>query len=266
MPPIIPFIPALIGAGASIGSAILGRPGQEEKDVMTAQAEQAQLQTEAARKGIGFAEELQPLSMNLLRRGQGAMGGALDYWRRILSGRESATSVMGPQINQILNSYRQARISGRTLNPRGGGGSEFTRRLDEEVIPGQISGLLASARPMAAQQVGALGGDMSQLGFGGMGTASGLLNLGTGAGTGVLQYGLGRAQQQSDLGRDLGRNLLSLWPSGGGGAPFPGGTGTGGSIPPQFPPNPFPGPPQVPGRPPSFPRLPPPSLPSYLNV
>jgi hypothetical protein len=194
------------------------------------------------------------------------MGGALDYWRRILSGREGAASVMGPQINQIINSYRQARIAGRTLNPRGGGSSEMTRRIDEEVIPGQISGLLASARPMAAQQVGALGGDMTQLGFGGMGTTSGLLNLGSGAGTGVLQYGLGRAQQQSDLGRDLGRNLLSLWPSSQPGAPFPGGTGTGGSLPPNFPPNPFPGPPQVPGTPPTFPRLPPPSLPSYLNL
>lgn len=212
MPFIAPIIGAsLIGAGATVGSTLLARhKGGTEKAVLAAQAEQAQAQAEAARKGIGFAEEMQPISMRLLRRGQGALGGALDYWRRILSGREGAASALGPEINQILNQFQQARVAGRTLQPRGGGATALTRRIDEEVVPGQIAGLLATARPAAAQQIGALGGDITQLGLGGMGTTSGLLNLGTGAGTGALQYGLGRQGLMMEAGRGLGRNILDI--------------------------------------------------------
>lgn len=180
---------------------------------------------EAARRGIEMQEELQPLRMDYLQKGQGAMGGALDYWSKILSGRESATSLLSPEINQITQGYRGARTASRTLNPRGGGGSTaLTRRIEEEAIPGQIGGLLATARPRAAGEVSTLGTNMSQIGSSLAGVESGLLG-GAGATSGnLLNYGLRDRAQQYEMGSGIGRSVFDIYKyfnkgKGGGGIP-----------------------------------------------
>lgn len=200
----MPFIPALVAGGTSLlGGWLAGRKSKEEKRALAAQGE-------AIQSGQAIQEELQPFRMDFLRRGQGAMGGALDYWRRILSGRDEATSLLSPEIRQITEGYRGARTASRTLNPRGGGTSAMTRRIEEEAIPGQIGGLLATARPQAAGEVATLGTNMSEIGRGLAGVESGLLG-GVGAGsTNLLNYGLRRTAQQYDIGSGIGKSLFQF--------------------------------------------------------
>lgn len=211
MAPIIPFIPHIIGAaGSAVGGWLGGRKSKEEKSVESAQAEQAGVQTDAMKRAIGLSGEISPMALRTFRRGAGAAGGAVDYWRRILSGKTGASEVLSPEINQIINSYRNARISSRTLNPRGAGTTELTRRIDEELVPGQISGLLASARPAAARDLGTTGTNLLQSGIGALGTAGQLLGQGAGAGTGLLQYGAVNRKQGFDFGTQLAGLLAPL--------------------------------------------------------
>jgi hypothetical protein len=220
MAPIIPFIPSIIGGvGSAVGGWLGGRKGKEEKAAEAALAEQAGVQTEAMREGLGLGKKLAPMATSAFRRGIGTTQGAVDYWRRILSGKTGATEMLAPEINQIINSYRQARIAGRTLNPRGAGATEFTRRIDEEIVPGQISGLLATARPEAAAQLGTLGPNLASLGLTGLGTTGQLFGQGAGAGSALLQYGAQNRQQGWQFGQDLakllepiGEIILKKWP------------------------------------------------------
>jgi hypothetical protein len=220
MPPLAPFAPAIIGGiGSAVGGWLGGRKGKAEKAAEAALAEQAGVQTEAMREGLALGKKLGPMGMSAFRRGVGTTQGAVDYWRRILSGKTGATEVLAPEINQIINSYRQARIAGRTLNPRGSGASEFTRRIDEEIVPGQISGLLATARPAAARDLGTTGANLAQLGLTGLGTTGQLFGQGSGAGASLLQYGAVNRQQGWQFGRDLaglleplGEWITKRWP------------------------------------------------------
>ena len=248
MPFLAPFIPALIGVGGSIGAGYLAsRKSREEKQALASQTRLAQLEEQAAERGFERSQEISPFTDRFLSRGSQGMGGAMDYWSRILSGRESASSLLSPEINQIIESYRGARTASRTLNPRGGGGSALTRRIDEEVIPGQIGGLLATARPRAASEMATLGTNMASLGRDLGGVETGLLRgVSPGAAGGLLNYGLNRRAQQFNIGSSVGRSIFDIirMTRGGGGLSFPGGTGTGGGLPSQFPFNPRPGGPQ----------------------
>jgi len=227
----------LISLGGALLGGLFGGPSKEEKEVMRAQAEQARLQSSGMREGLGLGRKFAPMALRTFGRGARATSSAVDYWRRILSGRTGAAAVFAPEINQIIQSYQGARQAGRTLNPRGGGSSALTRRIDEEVIPGQISGLLATARPAAAQQVGELGTNLMQMGGGGVGTAGGLFGMGTGAGTGVLQYGPVQRKQQIEFGEKIGSMIEPIlreipWGKifGGGGGGGTATRGTRGSV------------------------------------
>ncbi len=211
MPPIIPFIPAIIGGVSSVvGGALAGRKGSEEKSAASAAAAQANVQASASREGLALGRKFGPEAFRTFRRGARETGTAVDYWRRILSGREGAAATFGPEINQIISSFRGAREAGRTLNPRGGGGSAFTRRIDEEVIPGQISGLLASARPMAAREIGGIGTNLMQSGITGLGTTGQLFGQGQGAAGPLLQYGVANRGQNYQFGQDIGGTIMDI--------------------------------------------------------
>lgn len=296
MPWIVPFIPQLIGAGATLGGSYLaGRRSPEEKAALEQQTrlleieeDRARLAREGAERGFARQEDLSAFTDQYLQSGLDFLGQgkdiigkglrtidpALNYWNQILKGdRASTLSFLSPEINQITGGFEAARQASRALYPRGGASSAQQRRISEELIPSQIGGLLATSRPRAAQQVAGIGAGLSQIGLqtgqlglgaGGVGTGiagveTGLLglssgNFGAGAGSGLLNYGLRRSEQQYGFGKDLGSSIFDIiglfTKGGGGGAPFPGGTGTGGSLPPYFPPNPRPGPPQLP---PGFP-------------
>ncbi len=222
MPFLAPFVPAMIGAAGSIGAGILGsRQSGSTKRALRSQEKLMGVQTEAAQQGLDYSRDFQPFAMNFLKGGQEGLGGAMDYWRRILSGRDSATSLLSPEINQITQGYRGAREASRTLNPRGGGSSAMTRRIDEEVIPGQIGGLLATARPTAASNVAGIGESMANIGLN-TGNLMGnfLRGTGQGAGEGILNYGLNKGAEDRLRGEGIGKGIfeiLKLFNIGGGG-------------------------------------------------
>lgn len=220
----MPFLPALIGGGASIiGGLLGGRRSKEEKAALQSQSRLSAVEEEAARKRMGLMdvargrmEQITPFTQRFLSKGEGAMGNALGYWNRILSGRDSATSLLSPEINRITEGYRGARTASRELNPRGGGVTSMTRRIDESIVPGQITGLLNRARPAAAGQVGSIGSSLSNTALGLGGLETNLLQTGfgpTGAeGTSgsLLNYGLNRSAQQYDYGSGIGRTIFDI--------------------------------------------------------
>ncbi len=211
MPFLAPFVPALIGAGASIGGGLLaGRKSSEEKEAAKAAATQAGIQTQASREALGLGRAFAPETVGAFRRGARTTGQAVDYWRRILSGRTGAAAALSPEINQIVQSFRGARQASRALSPRGGGSSALTRRIDEEVIPGQISGLLATARPGAARELSTLGTNLMSSGLTGLGTVGQLFGQGTGAGAPLLQYGPQDRRQQFEAGTAIGANIMDI--------------------------------------------------------
>ncbi len=223
MPFLAPFIPALISGGASIGAGLLGsRQSGETRRALSAQEKLMGVQTESAQQGLDYARDFQPFAMNFLKKGGEGLGSSMDYWSRILSGRDQATSLLAPEISQITQGFRGARESSRTLNPRGGGSSAMTRRIDEEVVPGQIGGLLATARPTAATNVRGIGESLANLGLNTGNLSSNFLRgAGTGASEGILNYGLNRNAQQYEQGSGIGKSLfeiLKLFNFGGGGA------------------------------------------------
>ncbi len=208
----MPFLAPLAMAGGSLaGGWLAGRQSGSERRALAAQEKLTGIQTESAQQGLDYARDFQPFAMNFMKRGQEGLGGAMDYWRRILSGRDQATSLLSPEINQITEGFRSARTASRTLNPRGGGSSAFTRRIDEEVIPGQIGGLLATARPTAASNVAGIGESMASLGVN-TGNLMGnyLRGTGQGAGQGILNYGLNRTAQQYTIGQGIGSSMFDL--------------------------------------------------------
>lgn len=247
----IPWGP-LISGGMSLLGLFGGGKSDEEKRIEAEQAAQSGLQTEGMRESLAFGRQFRPMALSTYRRGEKGATRATDYWSRILSGRTGATEVLSPEINQIINSYKQARRASRTLNPRGGGTTALTREIDEAIIPGQISGLLARARPAAAGALGTLGTQLMQLGGTGVGAAASMFNLGTGAGDATLGFGPQSREQQFRFGEKLSEgfgpliDILFPGPKGngngtenGGGNGGGNGDGNGGTtvnLPPIFPP------------------------------
>ncbi len=218
----MPFLaPLAMAGGSALGGWLASRQSGSTKRALAGQERLAGVQTEAAQQGLDYARDFQPFAMNFLKKGGEGLGGAMDYWRRILSGRDQATSLLAPEISQITQGFRGARESSRTLNPRGGGSSAMTRRIDEEVVPGQIGGLLATARPTAATNVAGIGESMASLGVN-TGNLMGnyLRGTGQGAGQGILNYGLNRTAQQYQQGQGIGSSIfefMKLFGMGGGG-------------------------------------------------
>lgn len=146
------------------------------------------------------AKELQPWAKQFLEQGAGAQGAVGNYYQKLLSGnRTDAMQAMAPEINSI-NSQNMGMVNAsRELSPRGGMSS-----AQSSMIPwqnrGAVNNLLFSVRPMAAQGLGQLGGNMVSQGLGAMGLGSGMTNS-------MLNYGLQARQQNFDQGQQIGGAL-----------------------------------------------------------
>src|SRR5689334_2225188 len=117
-----PAIPAIIGAGASIGSSLIG---SKLGNVNPTPAEQTALNltSQAQKTGINAGT-------GLLGMGQSTIQQPLNYWSSILSGNRGAiTSAMAPEISRIGQGYNQAATTSAALNPRGGPSASFLSQL-----------------------------------------------------------------------------------------------------------------------------------------
>ncbi len=213
MPFLIPFAAPLIMGGASVaGGYLASRKSKEEKEALSAQTRLAQLEELASSRGFERSKEITPFTNRFLSGGAQGLESSMGYWNKLLSGRESASSLLSPEINQIVNNYGAARTASRTLNPRGGGSSALTREIDEAVVPGQIGGLLATARPQAAQQIATLGSNMSSQGSSLASVETGLLRgVAPGSSSSLLDYGLRNRGQQFDIGSSVGGSLFEIF-------------------------------------------------------
>jgi hypothetical protein len=95
--------------------------------------------------------------------GQG-VGQAMDFWGNILSGNRGAMAqALSPEIQSATSGFEQQRRALDQFAPMGGG-----RAAQGAALPyreaGQISNLIATLRPQAAQQQGQLGLNEQQLG------------------------------------------------------------------------------------------------------
>lgn len=108
-------------------------------------------------------------------QGQADLGQSANYWQKLLGGdRSSMMSALSPEISSITGQADQARKQQSAMGTARGGGTNAGDQQQQQQEQGQISNLIAGARPQAAQQMQSIGGQE-------LSNASNLLGLGTNA-------------------------------------------------------------------------------------
>lgn len=211
--PIVPFLPAIIGASGSVAGGLLGRKSNvggptPQQNALTEQ------QMANLKLGAGWASELFPQGKELISKGLATSQLPLDYWSRIAGGsRAESTAALAPEIQRITAGEDAARRTSMSLFPRSGGGSTYL--LDSMFAPQRaISTLMQTARPAAITNLADLGSRFEDLGTRLTGQSGSLLS-GSTYGAGSLQSDLLRQQemqrrQQEDLGKSIGGILADL--------------------------------------------------------
>lgn len=196
MPFLAPFLPALIGAGASIGGGLLAGRGASQGPSRDQTSGLIDESIATSQQGRQLATDISPFATGFLGQAQDAFNTVLDYTNRLLSGnRDTVTETLGPEIQNISDTFGNAYRNINTLNPRSGAGaaSAFTELPFRQAEA--VQGLVQGVRPQAAQIQGNLATNLASLGTGVAGAAGGLLS-GSQAGTsGLLGYGLNANQQ-----------------------------------------------------------------------
>lgn len=110
-------------------------------------------------------------------QGQSDLGSSSSYWGKLLNGdRSSITSALQPEISSITGQGDAARRQASALGTSRGGGTNAANQQSQTAEQGQISNLIAGARPQAAQQLQGIG--QTELN-----NSANLLGLGNQAGT-----------------------------------------------------------------------------------
>jgi hypothetical protein len=172
MGPVTPFIPMIIsGAGALGGSLFakktgMGGPTDIEKGLMT--------------QGAGTAGQLGQLGGQAASFGTNTLGKSAGYYQRLLHGdRNMLTQTLQPEIRGITDLSRGAERNLSRSGVRGASRDLATAEIGRQKA-GQIGGLFAAARPMAANALTQIGQNSQAQGFGALGNAGsiygGLLN------------------------------------------------------------------------------------------
>lgn len=207
----MPFIPAalvgpLIGAGASVGSTILGSKmaGGPSSQQMT---QALNSQQEAIKQGQEIATGLQPQAQNLLGLSSNSFSPVANYYGGILGGgRTAALDTLAPEAQRIAQGYGNALSTTANLMPRGGGRSAF---FAEQPFAQQrdIQGLLQGARPAAAQ---GLLSTATATGNQGNSIYSNIFNALNGNRSSAAGL-LGAQSQAFNQGKDIGSGIFELF-------------------------------------------------------
>ncbi len=188
------LIAGVLGAGASVYGA--NKAKQSAKSLKNQQ--QPLVNQQLANMGLlsQYAQGVLPQSSQNLNMVQ-------SYLRNMMSGDRATTlSTLAPEINNLTQQYQGAVQSQRSQLPRGGTSASAAGQLPYQ-LQGNINNLLFSARPQAAQQLGALGSQQASLGLGALGGAGGLTNN-------MLNYGLNAQNQMFGQGQAIGQGVGSL--------------------------------------------------------
>ena len=160
-------VPFALKAGAMIGGSLLGKklsgPSNEQK-AATAGTQQSAAQL------AGMAPPLMKTGQEMTQAGGQTLGAAGDYYKNILSNRQSARESLAPEMQGALEFYKGAEGKAkRTM--RGGSRDYAVAELDRQKV-GQMAGMLPAARAMAAQGAGNVGGQ--QVGAGSAASGQGI--------------------------------------------------------------------------------------------
>lgn len=201
------LIPALISAGATIGSSIIGRSGGGSTKL-----------TPEAKESIYDIDKLfKPLfkaGKKDVRFGTKALRDVGDYWRTLLEGdRSELMGLLGPEISRISDQYDAAKRSITEFAPRGGGKANLLAQLPT-MKARDVGQFMLEARPRAAEALERIG--TTQTGLGGQ-----LLGQAGQTEASILQALLGignldllrrgqNLQLYGDIGQSVGQILASI--------------------------------------------------------
>ena len=196
--PFIPaaLLPAIIGAGATAGSTILGSKLAKSKP-STLEQQQLERANRAGERGEAISQNLFDLGMPAARQ-------PLDYWGSILSGdRSKMTSAMGPELSRIGEGYQQAGQTSAALNPRGGPTPDFLSQAPYQQQR-DVSTLFQQFRPQAAQQLSGAGSNL-------LANAINSLYGSTAAGRDVLNFESQRRDREREAGGAIGKSIYDIF-------------------------------------------------------
>lgn len=153
-----------------------------------------------------LADVLAQLGIGNLSAGAQTLQQPLNYYSGILSGdRQQALETVAPEVNTILGQYDTAKKAVSEYAPRGGG-TATTMANAPYALSGQITNLLNTVRPQAAQATTGIGQFLDTLGTTQTGQSEGLINAN------VLAQ-LAKTGQQSQYAGLLGGALGGILPS-----------------------------------------------------
>lgn len=131
-------------------------------------------------------------------QGLGELGQAANYNSKILSGNRSAvTEAMAPEINSVTSQANQLKKQQSAMGTSRGGGTNAGNQQLGTQESGQITNLIAQARPQASQALSQIGAQTGGIGLGEMGVGANLLGLGNSAANNLLT-GATTAKQEDD--------------------------------------------------------------------
>lgn len=169
--PIIPFIPAIIGAaGAITGGALAGRNSSSSSSNSSTTTTPLGTQTitpqqQAQQDELSAIAQIQrKWGKKDVKQGTKDFSAAQDYWSTLLGGdRTAIAQAKGPEITRVSDQYDAARKSLSEFAPRGGGRIAGLSGLAGQQA-GQIGNIFLNARPEAAAAIERLGVERSGIG------------------------------------------------------------------------------------------------------
>jgi hypothetical protein len=214
--PIIPFIPAIIGAAGSIGGALLSKPGSSTP-ASTPQTQFNDLLKQTAFDRAGADRK------SLIR----TLKPVKNYYTTLMSGDRSAVSeALAPQINATNRAYDNANRTAAEFAPRGGGQASGIEALQTKQA-GDVGSLFNTARSTGAAGLSSIAPLYGSLSSSELGAASGASATGINAQIQQAWLDFQKSQATTGLAGDLGKTLGSILSmilkknnSAGGGNPF----------------------------------------------
>ena len=188
----MPAVPAIIGAGGAIGSALLGSHAASSAMQMSPQ-EQA-----AYTSQTNLANQMQGQGAQLFGKAMPALTNTLNYYQTLMGkgGRTAAYAATAPAAENVSSVYGGAANNLLRSGVQGGERDTALADLNREKA-GQMSRLVTGVQPMAAQGLAGLG--TSLLGGAGSfeGGASGIYGNQTAMGAANRKLGLQAGGQTS---------------------------------------------------------------------
>lgn len=174
------------------------------------QKRQIQAQTALAQQLGGISGQAANLGGAYAGMSTPALGQAMDYWSKLLSGdRTAMAQTLGPEVQQISQGQQNALTNVSQFTPRSGARATTMAQLPFQQAR-DVGNLYASVRPAAAQNLGNLGVGTGQLATGAYGAATGAGSSGGSLYTQMLQAEQAARQMQNQNQQAAGQAMFEL--------------------------------------------------------